>query len=79
MKCKSPGVDFTNVLQAAFVCADPKSTKRQSSCQSFFVLLGSAHAKAAHRMLMKLSPDVNFTNILYAAFTCIGPKSAKRH
>jgi len=34
----------------------PKVQKRQSSCQSFFALLGSALAKAAHRPMMKLTP-----------------------
>jgi len=42
-----------------------KVQKRQSRSQSFFLAhLGSAHAKAAHRML------VDFTNILKAAFVC---------
>ncbi len=36
-------VDFTNILRAAFVGADPESAKRQSSCQ------------AACRTLMKLT------------------------
>ncbi len=31
----SPGVNFINVLQAAFTCANPESAKRHSSCQSF--------------------------------------------
>jgi len=29
--CEYAGVDFTNILLAAFTCADPKSAKRQSS------------------------------------------------
>ncbi len=29
-----PGVNFINILRAAFEHADPKSAKRQSSCQS---------------------------------------------
>ncbi len=33
-----------------------KAQKRQPSCQSFFVLLGSAHVKAGCITLMKLSP-----------------------
>jgi len=32
---RSPGINFINVLQAAFASADPKSAKRQSNCQSF--------------------------------------------
>ncbi len=31
-------------------------------------LLGSAHVKAAHRTLMKLTPEVDFNNILQAFF-----------
>jgi len=38
--------------------ADPKSAKRQSSCKSFFAPLGSVSAKAACRMLMKLTLGV---------------------
>jgi len=35
---------------------DPKNPKRQSSHQRLFALLVSSHAKAVHRMLMKLTP-----------------------
>ena len=31
----NPGVNFINVLQAAFTYEAPKSAKRQSSCKSF--------------------------------------------
>jgi len=44
-----------NVLRTAFTQADPEIPKRQSRCQSFIALLGSACAKAARRMLMKLT------------------------
>ena len=53
----TPGVNFTNVLQAAFTSADPKSTKKTVKLSSFIALLGFAHVKAAHRMLVKLTPD----------------------
>jgi len=53
---RQPGVDFTNILRAAFASADPKSAKKTVKLSVFFVLLGSACAKAAHRMLMKLTP-----------------------
>jgi hypothetical protein len=43
------GVNFINVLRAAFAHADPKSAKRLK----IFALSGSACAKAAHEMLMK--------------------------
>ena len=49
------GVDFTNVLQAAFTHADPKSAKKLLYLTVFFALLGSVQVKAAHRMLVKLT------------------------
>jgi len=42
------GVNFTNILRAAFMHADPNSAKKKL----FFALLGSACVKAAHNMLM---------------------------
>jgi hypothetical protein len=51
------GVNFINVLRAAFICADPKRTKNTVKLSVFFVLLGSSCEKAAHRLLMKLTPD----------------------
>ena len=51
------GVNFNNVLPAAFTLADPKSAKKQLDLTVFFALLGSACVKAAHIMLMKLTPD----------------------
>jgi len=46
-------VNFTNILHAAFKRADPKSTKENYGLTVFFVLLGSAGAKGAHKMLVK--------------------------
>ena len=51
------GVNFTNVLWAAFTPADPKSAKKLLNLTVFFALLGSACVKAARRMLVKLTPD----------------------
>jgi len=48
-----PGVNFTNVLRAAFTRADPKSAKKLLNLTVFFALLGSACVKAACRTLMK--------------------------
>jgi len=53
------GANFTNVLQAAFVKADPKSSKKTENLAVFFAHLGSARAKAACRTLMKLTPKVH--------------------
>jgi hypothetical protein len=54
-----PLVDFINVLQAAFTFADPKSVKKTDFLTVFCALSGSAHVKAAHRTLMKLTPCVS--------------------
>ena len=54
--CFRPGVNFINVLRAAFTHADPESAKKTVKSSSFFALLGSARVKAARRMLMKLNP-----------------------
>ena len=48
------GDNFIKFLLMCFFREDPKSAKRQSSCQSFFALLGSAHTKAS----LKLTPGV---------------------
>jgi hypothetical protein len=53
----STGVNFTNVLQAAFTCADSKAQNKTDKLTVFFVLLGSARVKAARRVLMKSNPD----------------------
>ncbi len=54
----TPGVNFINVLWAAFTCADPECAKKTYNFTVFFTLLGSVGIKAVHRMLMILSPDV---------------------
>jgi len=43
---------------------DPKSAENTDGLTVFFLLLGSGHIKAAHRMLMKLTSDWEF-NILF--------------
>jgi len=60
-----PGVDFTNILLAAFSREDPKSAKRQSNHQCLFALFGSWHKKSCS--LVILTPGVNFTNVLSVA------------
>ena len=53
---RSSGVNFINVLRAAFTCTDPKSAKKTVKSSSFFALSGSSIVKAALRMLVKLTP-----------------------
>ena len=55
MVCTS-GVNFTNVLCAAFMLVDPKTVKKIENLTVFFTLLGSEGVKAVRRILMKLSP-----------------------
>ena len=43
----APGVNFNNILQAAFRRADPKSAKKTVKLSSFVALLGTARVKAA--------------------------------
>ncbi len=52
-----PGVDFTNILCAAFKQVDPISIKKTDGLTEFFALTGSACIKAAHETLVKLTPD----------------------
>jgi len=49
------GVDFTKFLQAAFIREDHKSAKKADDLTVFFAFLGSAHVKAARKMLVKLT------------------------
>jgi len=41
----TPRVNFINVFQAAFTCADPKCAKRHSSHQCLLAILGPTHVK----------------------------------
>jgi len=55
---QSSGVNFTNVLCAAFTLIDHESIKKIDNLIVIFTLLGSVRVKAVHRMLMKLSPGL---------------------
>ena len=61
---KRSGVNFINILWAAFTHSDPESTKSCLIWLSFFALLGSVWLKAARRTLMKLTPVVDFISVL---------------
>jgi len=53
----NPGLNFINVLSAAFTNVDPKcAKKRQSSQQCHLALLGPMSVKAARKTLVKLTP-----------------------
>jgi len=54
----TPGVNFTNILRAAYMLIDLKSMKIQLSHQYLFTLFGSVCVKAARKMLVKSSPYV---------------------
>ncbi len=58
VKFNTPGVNFINVLRAAFTLVAPQCIRTQSSYQYLFTLLGSTFVKAVRRMLMKLSPGM---------------------
>ena len=63
----TPGVNFTNILQAAFTRADPKSAKKLLNLTVFFALSGSAGVKAARRTLVKLTPG-HVMNVKHAGW-----------
>jgi len=51
-------VNFINVLQATFLCPDPKSAKETDNLTVSFALSGSALIRAAQIKLMKLTPTL---------------------
>ncbi len=52
------GVNFTNIIQAAFTHADPEQAKKTDNLTVFFMLLGSLGIKALLKTLMKKTPGV---------------------
>ncbi len=54
-------IHLSNISREAFMCADPKSTKKDRQLDVFFALLGSLHVKAVRNMLVKLTPAFNET------------------
>jgi len=59
------GVNFINILRAAFARADPKIAIKIDNSTVFFALSGSERVKAAHRTLIKMTTGVNFINIQF--------------
>ncbi len=56
-KVGTPSVNFINALLEVYTHADPETAKKTVKLSVFIVLLGSAHAKAAHKTLMKSAPN----------------------
>jgi hypothetical protein len=50
------GVNFTNIIRAAFTQADPKSAKKTVKLSVFFEHSGSACIKSALRTMIKIDP-----------------------
>jgi len=63
-----PGVNFINILRAAFTHTDPKSAKKTVKLSVFFMLFGSVHSKAASGTLMILTPAA------FISFSCLTDK-----
>jgi len=72
------GINFINILQAAFASTDPESIKKTDNLTVFFALSGSKQVKAAPRMLMKLTPVVDFTNMFAITFKMCGYEKRKK-
>jgi len=72
-----PSVVFYQRSTSGFCVCRSQKCKKDSQVVSLFLSSGSAHVKAAHRMLMRSTPGIHFINILQADFTCPDSKSAK--
>ncbi len=59
------GVNFTNILRAAFTCVDPKSAINTVKSSAFFALLGSLLVKAVRKMLVKLTPGGGVEGVIH--------------
>jgi len=55
MSAKLLGLISQTFIRTAFMSADPRSAKRQSSYQCNFSLLGSGHVKTARKTLAKFT------------------------
>jgi len=72
------GVNFTNILHAAFRLVDLENVKKIDNLTVFFTLLGSACVKAVRRTFMKFSLGVNIISILHAAFRLVDLEFVKK-
>ena len=56
------GVNFINILRAAFTHKDPKIAKKDSQVKQLFVLLGSACVKALRKHVDVIEPSSSQTS-----------------
>jgi len=78
MISQQTGVNFTNVLCAAFTLTYPQSAKRHWRLESLFSLLGSVRVKVARKHVDEIDPwGLNFINVLRTAFTPVVPQSVR--
>ncbi len=59
----TPRVDFTNILQAAFTLADPKSAKKKYGWSVFFYIFWICAHKSYWYKVMKSTPRAVFLNL----------------
>jgi len=64
----TPEVNFTNILQAAFMRADPKSAKKLLNWTVFFALLGSGQVKTVGEIDPRSQFHLNFKSSFSADF-----------
>ena len=62
LKIQRSGVNFTNVLQAAFTRANPNRVKKTVKLSSLFALLGSAPIKPACKHVDEIDPKLQYTD-----------------
>jgi len=73
-RLRTTGVNFTNILRAAFTSAEPKNAKRYWFLYCPFALLGSVHVKTSHE---HACPEVNFINVFEQLLCMPIPKAQK--
>ena len=56
LTCVSPGVNFTNILRAAFIHTDHKKCKKDSQVKQLLALFGSACVNAVHKHIDEIDP-----------------------
>jgi len=59
----TPGVNFINTIQAAFMSANPKSVKKTVKLSIYLCFWDLCSQKTDRTMLMKSTPGTNFINM----------------